>query len=77
MSPSFRLGRGDFDASHRVSAGHTARHAMNKVKVLFLAANPAGTQPLKLDDEILQIIESEDQRGQRRSKGVRTICKSF
>jgi WD40 repeat protein len=30
---------------------------MIKVKVLFLAANPAGTQPLKLDDEILQIIE--------------------
>jgi hypothetical protein len=28
---------------------------MNKVKVLFLAANPAGTQPLKLDEEIRQI----------------------
>ena len=28
---------------------------MDKVKVLFLAANPAGTQPLKLDEEIRQI----------------------
>jgi hypothetical protein len=28
---------------------------MNKIKVLFLAANPAGTQPLKLDEEIRQI----------------------
>jgi hypothetical protein len=28
---------------------------MNKVKVLFLAANPAGTQPLHLDEEIRQI----------------------
>src|SRR4051795_11810236 len=28
---------------------------MNKVKVLFLAANPAGTQPLQLDEEIRQI----------------------
>jgi hypothetical protein len=28
---------------------------MNKVKVLFLAANPHGTQPLKLDEEIRQI----------------------
>ena len=36
-------------------AGPTARHAMDKVKVLFLAANPAGTQPLKLDEEIRQI----------------------
>src|SRR3954454_227609 len=28
---------------------------MSKAKVLFLAANPAGTQPLKLDEEIRQI----------------------
>src|SRR5262249_6097179 len=28
---------------------------MNKVKVLFLAANPHGTQPLQLDEEIRQI----------------------
>src|SRR5262245_15884507 len=28
---------------------------MTKVKVLFLAANPAGTQPLQLDEEIRQI----------------------
>jgi hypothetical protein len=28
---------------------------MSKVKVLFVAANPAGTQPLKLDEEIRQI----------------------
>jgi hypothetical protein len=28
---------------------------MNKVKVLFLAANPRGTQPLQLDEEIRQI----------------------
>jgi hypothetical protein len=28
---------------------------MNKVKVLFLAANPAGSQPLQLDEEIRQI----------------------
>ena len=28
---------------------------MNMVKVLFLAANPAGTQPLQLDEEIRQI----------------------
>src|SRR4051794_31921242 len=28
---------------------------MDKVKVLFLAANPAGTKPLKLDEEIRQI----------------------
>jgi hypothetical protein len=28
---------------------------MDKVKVLFLAANPAGTPPLKLDEEIRQI----------------------
>src|SRR4051795_12690794 len=28
---------------------------MNKVKVLFLAANPAGTRPLQLDEEIRQI----------------------
>ena len=28
---------------------------MNKIKVLFLAANPAGTQPLHLDEEIRQI----------------------
>src|SRR5262245_29569300 len=28
---------------------------MDKVKVLFLAANPAGTQPLQLDEEIRQI----------------------
>src|SRR6516165_10191804 len=28
---------------------------MNKVRVLFLAANPAGTQPLQLDEEIRQI----------------------
>ena len=28
---------------------------MSKVKVLFVAANPAGTQPLQLDEEIRQI----------------------
>lgn len=28
---------------------------MNRVKVLFLTANPAGTQPLQLDEEIRQI----------------------
>jgi hypothetical protein len=28
---------------------------MSKVKVLFLAANPAGTEPLRLDEEIRQI----------------------
>src|SRR4051812_18998986 len=28
---------------------------MNKIKVLFLAANPAGTLPLTLDEEIRQI----------------------
>src|SRR5262249_27921656 len=28
---------------------------MSKVKVLFLSANPAGTQPLQLDEEIRQI----------------------
>src|SRR5262245_22196886 len=28
---------------------------MSKIKVLFLAANPAGTQPLKLDEEIRRI----------------------
>src|SRR5262249_48520453 len=28
---------------------------MDKVKVLFLAANPAGTQPLQLDEEIRQV----------------------
>jgi len=28
---------------------------MQKVKILFLAANPAGTQPLQLDEEIRQI----------------------
>src|SRR3954467_7073460 len=28
---------------------------MDKVKVLFLAANPAGTQPLQLDEEIRRI----------------------
>src|SRR5947208_11165763 len=33
----------------------TARQAMNRVKVLFLAANPAGTQPLQLDEEIRRI----------------------
>src|SRR3954464_4047080 len=36
-------------------AGPVGRHAMDKVKVLFLAANPAGTQPLKLDEEVRQI----------------------
>src|SRR3954453_16930945 len=36
-------------------AGPTARYTMDKVKVLFLAANPAGTQPLKLDEEIRRI----------------------
>src|SRR4051794_33165812 len=30
---------------------------MDKVKVLFLAANPAGTQRLQLDEEIRQITE--------------------
>jgi CHAT domain len=38
---------------------------MNKVKVLFLAANPSGTQPLKLDEEIRQItakIRASDYR---------------
>src|SRR5512135_1466343 len=28
---------------------------MNKIKILFLAANPTGTQPLQLDEEIRQI----------------------
>src|SRR5262249_29789312 len=62
VHPSLRLGRHDSDASHHVSAGptarhamNTARHAMNKVKVLFLAANPHATQPLQLDEEIRQI----------------------
>jgi hypothetical protein len=38
---------------------------MDKVKVLFLAANPAGTQPLKLDEEIRRItakVRSSDYR---------------
>jgi hypothetical protein len=38
---------------------------MDKVKVLFLAANPAGTKPLQLDEEIRQItakVRASDHR---------------
>jgi CHAT domain len=43
------------EAARSMGAGAAARHAMNKVKILFLAANPNDTEPLKLDIGIREI----------------------
>jgi hypothetical protein len=43
------------DANDLARVSTTAGQTMRKVKVLFLAANPVGTQLLQLDEEICQI----------------------
>ena len=47
--------RDEPEAEHSLGAGTTARHEMSKIKILFLAANPATTKPLQLDEEIREI----------------------
>src|SRR5438874_10211252 len=34
---------------------HTRRSTMRKIKILFVSANPSGTTPLKLDEEVWEI----------------------